>query len=241
MLIGNSVKRQAGLSLVELMVGLAIGLMIVGGATSVYVGAVRSGSDTLRSAKLNIELQGAMNMMVAEIRRAGYSNVTTSLSNNPFTQTGTNMAIPSASCILFSYDRNGNGTVDSSDYMGFKMNGSAISMRYSGASTSAGCSVAGDSWESITDANSIVVDSLVFSVSAQCVDAQTGAASASQACVTGQSVYDTATSAVDKSDLIEIRDVSISIAGHHKDDSTTHMTLTQSIKVRNDRIETVGL
>jgi len=241
-LIGCYVKRQAGLSLVELMIGLAIGLLIVGGATSVYVNAVRSSADTLRSAKLNIELQGALNMMVSEIRRAGYSNVTTTnLNNNPFTQASTNIAIPSASCILIAYDHNGNGVVDPSDQIGFKKNGSAISMRYSGGSTSAGCSGAGDSWESITDSNSIIVESLIFSTSAQCLNAQTSASSASQACIAGQTVYDTAASAAAKSDLVEIRNVTISIVGHHKDDATTRMTLTQSVKIRNDRIQTVGL
>lgn len=241
MLIGHSLKRQTGFSLVELMIGMAIGLIIVGGASVVYVNAARSGSDTLRSAKLNIELQGAMNMMVAEIRRTGYSNFSTDLSNNPFMQASTNLAFPAAGCILFTYDRNGNLTVDTSDHMGFKLNDSAISMRYSGSSTAAGCAAANDSWESITDSNSIVVDTLTFSLAAQCLNAQTNAGSASQECVAGQAVYDAAAGGADKSDLVEIRDVAISVTGHHKSDATTRMSLTQSIRVRNDRIQTVGL
>lgn len=239
--ISTSARRQSGFSLIELMVGMAVGLIIVGGAISVYVNAVRSGGDTLRSAKLNIELRGAMNMMVADIRRAGYAHNVANLSSNPYTQPSTNLALPSATCLLFSYDRNGDGVVDANEYLGFKKAGTEVSMRFSGSSTAAGCSVTGDSWESITDNSSILVDSLTFTINNQCENAQTGLKAANEACAAGSNVYDVAAAATGKSDLIEIRDVTISITGHHKNDALTTMTLSQSVRVRNDRIQTVGL
>lgn len=239
--IRTSARRQVGFSLIELMVGMAVGLIIVGGAISVYVNAVRSGGDTLRSAKLNIELRGAMNMMIADIRRAGYAYNVANLSSNPFTQTSTNLALPSADCLLFSYDRNGDGAINANEYLGFKKAGTEVSMRFSGGSTAAGCSAAGDSWESITDNSSILVDSLTFTISNQCENAQTGLKAATEACAAGSNVYDVAAAATGKSDLIEIRDVTISITGHHRNDALTTMTLSQSVRVRNDRIQTVGI
>lgn len=242
MFMSKSYRRQVGVSLIELMVGMVIGLIIVGAASTVYVNAVRSGSDTLRSAKLNIELRGAMDMMVAEIRRAGYSLDTANLSSNPFTQTTTtDLAAPGTGCILFSYDANGNGTVDTSDFFGFKLTGSAASMRFGGTSASNGvnCAAAGGSWESITDPNSVIVDSLTFAIAYQCMNAQTGLSSSVEPCSTGNSVYTAAMAAASKSDLIEIRDVTISLVGHHKDDALTTMSLSQSVRVRNDRIQTV--
>lgn len=241
MFMSKSYRRQVGVSLIELMVGMVIGLIIVGAASTVYVNAVRSGSDTLRSAKLNIELRGAMDMMVAEIRRAGYSLDTASLSSNPFVQTTTDLAAPGTGCILFSYDANGNGTVDTSDFFGFKLTGSAASMRFGGTSASNGvnCSAVGGSWESITDPNTIIVDSLTFAIAYQCMNAQTGSSSSTQPCSTGNAVYTAAMAASSKSDLIEIRDVTISLVGHHKDDTLTTMSLSQSVRVRNDRIQTV--
>lgn len=242
MLMKKSHHGQKGVSLVELMVGLAIGLIIVGAASTVYVNAVRSGSDTLRSAKLNIELRGAMDMMVAEIRRAGYFNMATP-STNPFTQATTNLSSPSTDCILFSYDANGNGTTDSSDFFGFRRVDSAISMRFGGnptPTTSAGCAVSTDSWEGITDPNSVIVDTLTFAIAYQCINAQTGLSSAIQPCSAGNSVYTAATTGVtSKSDLVEVRDVTISLVGHHKNDTLTTMSLSQSVRVRNDRIQTV--
>lgn len=235
-------NRQKGFSLVELMVGMVIGLIIVGAAGTVYVNAVRSGSDTLRSAKLNMELRGAMEIMVAEIRRAGHFNMA-SPATNLFTQAATNLSSPSADCILFSYDAGvGNGAIDTSDFFGFKKANSAISMRFGGTapSTSAGCSVGTDSWEPITDPNSVIIDTLTFAITYQCLNAQTGLNSAVQPCSAGNSVYTTATTGVpSKSDLVEIRDVTISLVGRHKDDPLTTMSLSQSVRVRNDRIQTV--
>lgn len=243
MLKSTLFHRQKGAGLVELMVGMAIGLIIVAAAASVYVTTVRGGADTLRSAKLNIELRGAMDIMVAEIRRAGYIwfDVNTNLSTNPFMQANTNLTLVGSDCILFAYDANGNSVADTSDQFGFKKNGTKVSMRFGGTapSTSAGCSIANDSWESITDDKNIIVDTLTFAVTYQCLNSKTGAGSANQACATGNAIYNAANAAAVKSDLVEIRNVTITLVGHHKDDAQTRMSLSQSVRIRNDRIQTV--
>jgi len=236
-MLRTSTRRQRGVSLVELMVGLTVGLIIVAAAASVYVTAVRGGADTLRSAKLNMELRRAMDLMVYEIRRAGYTAGTTNLASNPFMLSGANLTLNGTDCLLFSYDANGSGASNSSDFIGFKKNGTAISMRYSGTTNTAGCS--DGSWEGITDSDSVVVDTLSFSIAYQCWNAQTSSSSSSQACAPGQSVYDTAAAASTKSDLVEVRDVSINLVGHHISDALTTMSLNQSVKVRNDRVQTV--
>jgi type IV pilus assembly protein PilW len=243
MFISHSLQRQKGAGLVELMIGMAIGLIIVAAAATVYVTTVRGGADTLRSAKLNIELRGAMDIMVAEIRRAGYLwfDADTDLSTNPFMQANTNLTLVGSDCLLFAYDANANNVADTSDQFGFKKNGSKVSMRLGGTapSTSAGCSAAGDSWEGITDDNIIIVDTLTFAVTYQCLNSKTGAGSANQACATGNAIYNAASAAAVKSDLVEIRNVAITLVGHHKDDTQTSMSLSQSVRVRNDRVQTV--
>lgn len=246
MLLKRSYRRQVGVSLIELMIGMVIGLIIVGAAGTVYVNAVRSGSDTLRSAKLNIELRGAMDMMVAELRRAGYSSVSATVSTNPFMLTNTNVSLPTSDCILFAYDSNGNGTTDTADFFGFKKNNTAISMRLGGTAPStlvaSGCAVGSDSWENITDPKTVVVDTLTFSLTYQCVNAQTNVSSTTEECKAGSpTVFDVAAAASPQSDLVEIRNVTITLIGHHISDSTTTMTLSQSVRIRNDRIQTVGL
>jgi prepilin peptidase dependent protein B len=244
MSVKTFVRKQSGSSLVELMVGLAIGLIIVAAAASVYITAVRSGADTLRSAKLNMELRSAMDIMVAEIRRAGYTPNTTNLTNNPFMLTTTNLTLVGTDCLLFAYDTDGNSSADSEDFFGFRRNTSdaSISMRRGGASTSGGCTGDSTSWERITDPDNVVIDTLSFSISYQCQNAQTGLKSSIESCTaaTGNTVYPAAIAASPiHSDLIEIRDVTITLEGHHKSDALTKISLSQSVRVRNDRIQTV--
>lgn len=231
---------QRGVGLVELMVGMTVGLLIVAAATSVYITTLRGGTDTLRSAKLNMELRSAMSLMTSEIRRAGYWPAGgASLTGNPFTQSGANLSNPSG-CLLFSYDKNANGAADASEYIGFKLNaGKAIQMRYSGSNImSTDCSLG--SWESLTDPETVVVDTLTFNVEYQCLNAKAGT-SADEPCASGQTFYDAAASAAGKVDLVELRTVTIALTAHHINDAATQIQLSQSVFLRNSRIQTVGL
>lgn len=243
MLINASPRHQKGVSLIELMVGMTIGLIIVAAAGSMYITAMRGGADATRSAKLNMELRGAMDTMVSEIRRAGYHATTTSTDTtaNPFMQATTNLSIPSASCVLFAYDADQSGAINSEDFFGFKQNGNAISMRSGGTAptTSNGCAVGTDSWEKITDDNNVVVETLSFTNTIttqddmfQCWNTDTNA-SETASCTAGKTVYD---AAVAGSRLVETRSITVALTGHHKADPLTKISLTQQVRVRNDKI-----
>lgn len=244
MLVNSSIRQQRGVSLIELMVGMTIGLIIVAAAGSIYITAMRGGADATRSAKLNMELRGAMDTMVSEIRRAGYLYTTTSTDTtaNPFMQATSNLSIPSASCVLFSYDADQSGAINTADFFGFKQNGDAIAMRSGGTAlptTSDGCAVGTDSWEKITDDNNVVVDTLSFTNTVttpddmfQCWNTSTNA-SETASCKAGETVYDGATAG---SRLVETRSVSVALTGHHKADPLTKISLTQQVRVRNDKI-----
>lgn len=222
------------------MIGIVVGLIIVAAGVGMYLTALRGNYDTLRSARLNIELRNAMDLMINDIRRAGYVYFNTSVapSTNPFMQTNTNINLVSTGCLLYAYDANGNSSVDSSDFFGFKQTGSAIAMRVGGSTNTGGCSVSNDGWEKITDDNTIIVDSLNFSLDYQCANVFTNT-SELKSCSAGNTIYDTAKAGSSKTDLVEARQVTITLTGHHKSDNNLSMQLTQNIRVRNDRILTV--
>ncbi|WP_027854017.1 PilW family protein [Marinobacterium litorale] len=69
--------RQAGMSLIELMIAIFVGLIVVAGALTVYVNTVSSSSSTLKMSMLNQELSTLMSVMAMDIRRAGYSGLIT--------------------------------------------------------------------------------------------------------------------------------------------------------------------
>ncbi len=112
-----SVRRQAGLSIVELMVGMAVGLVVMGGVISIYISTLKTSSETLQSSRLNQEMSAIMNIMINDIRRAGYwgSADLTSPEGNPFNQVDTGTPTNTTAVRVHSTDDNGTTYTDKSD------------------------------------------------------------------------------------------------------------------------------
>jgi prepilin peptidase dependent protein B len=247
-------KRQSGYSLIEIMIALLIGLIIVAAIITLYANTVRGSSDTLRSARLNHDLESAMALMVNDIRRAGYWGGAIAGSDsrdNPFTIGAANIQIHGGSCILYTYDANGSGKntledltddVDSNEYYGFKLQGTDIMIRISGATT-ADCG--GGTWRTmnISDDDSrekVEIDSLTFDFDdagapSKCKNVSTEIVpNFENASCDAVTVLD-----LDPGDtVVETRQVTITLSGHMTGEADVSKTLTSSVKVRNDRIFT---
>ncbi len=65
-------RRQAGLTLVELLVGIAIGLVLITGATSLFLSNLDSSRRLLLEAGLNQNLRSAAELITRDLRRAGH-------------------------------------------------------------------------------------------------------------------------------------------------------------------------
>lgn len=110
--------QQRGMTLVELLIGLVIGLLVLAVVGTAFINVIRSSDDTLSSIKLNQEVRGLLGFMASEIRRAGYweNAATASIDStitydNPLTNrdsaTGdvTDIWIHNdGSCLMYSYD-----------------------------------------------------------------------------------------------------------------------------------------
>jgi len=191
--------RQRGLTMVELLVGMAVGLVVIGGAVSLYLSSVRSSSDTLRGSKLNQEVNALLNVVVNDVRRAGYwgAVVGGQFDQNPFSQENAtvltvidDMASDTVQgptgqgeCLVYSYDAtylpgNAAGAVETTDLFGFRLNGTTVQMRQSGVVDGAACvggtcnSCQNGTWQNVTDPNLIQITSLNFDLSnSQCLNA----------------------------------------------------------------------
>lgn len=64
---------QGGMTVIELLVGLTVGLIVVGMVLSVYLTTLNTSGDTLKSSRLNQEMSAILNIMANDIRRAGYA------------------------------------------------------------------------------------------------------------------------------------------------------------------------
>ena len=67
---GLPVKQQSGFGLVELMIGLTIGLIVVAAAMSMLTSTLSSSNDTIKMARLDQDLRQAMTMVSRDLRRA---------------------------------------------------------------------------------------------------------------------------------------------------------------------------
>lgn len=217
--INNQLSK--GHSLIELLIGLALSLVLLTAVVASFSANVNYVTRTVRIAKLNSQLQGALEYMSNEIRRAGYwsnasSNIDASSNTNPFmsTSNSTDINVPNSSCILFTYDHNKTGTLPAisassdDDRYGFMLNNQVLQTRPFGAAFS--CATGSNGWENITDNKDVLITNLSFTLNSTTV-ASTGSTS------------------------VMVRTVTITITGQLQNDSTVTKTLTQLVRIRNDR------
>jgi type IV pilus assembly protein PilW len=190
--------KQSGLTFIEVLVGMTIGVIVIGGAISIYAMSVRGGNETLLGSKLNQEVGALMHVMINDIRRAGYwgDMLSGGADQNPFTQPGatslvvrddmTNNALQGptgqGSCLTYAYDATylpGNvvGTIENADLFGFRLNGTTVQMRQTGTVDGADCiggtcsSCTNGTWLDVTDPDVVEVTQLTFDLSnAQCLN-----------------------------------------------------------------------
>lgn len=144
--------KQAGLSLVEMMVAIVAGLIVIGAALAFTVSTVRAYGENIRSTRLSQELRTGMNLVVRELRRAGYDGAATSRAltiNEP--TLFRNLTTPGTGCIIYEYDRGGSlgDVATATEKRAIRYNGDTrtLQMLTSGAGTS--CS--SGEWTDMTD------------------------------------------------------------------------------------------
>lgn len=192
-------NRQKGLTLVELIIGLAVGLLVISGAISIYVSSIRASNDTLRGSKLNQEITALLSVITNDVRRAGYwTNIAaTDFDENPFSQPNAtllnviddmasdNVQPPTGqgTCLVYAYDAtyipgNAPDVIDTTDLFGFRLNGTVVQMRQNGVVDATNCiggtcnSCTNGTWIDVTDADLIEVTTLNFDLSrSQCLNA----------------------------------------------------------------------
>ncbi|TKB44258.1 hypothetical protein [Thalassotalea mangrovi] len=251
--------KQAGITLVDLLLSMLLGIVVLSGVISIYVAVVKSSSDTLKSSKLNTQLMTIMSVMSNDIRRAGYWNdFISEPQTNPFSQlddTALEVINSPASntgyadntdvngeCIVYAYDENENGVVDAdSEYFGFRLLDGVVQMRASGTVTD-GDNCNNGVWMDLSDSDLYTITRLTFNPkNSACVDSSEpngidddGANGIDDA---GEADCYSLVPAVGSGEItVETRDIEVSLAGVLKSDNSVSMQITQSVRIRNDLI-----
>lgn len=247
------IKSEMGVTLIELLIGVLLGTIVAAGAISVYVMSIQGQTDNIQLVRLNQDLRAMMDIMVRDIRRAGFvtddpDTYLANLQNNPFFADTTELAIYNGgNCIVYAYNRNNDKppAVDDNERLGFRLNRSGqLQMRTSGT-TNANCD--NGSWESITEpeveitALTFALTSTTLNVSSMATDADTndcfdGDGDCDGLCDSGEACNTcTRDGGADDPACLTIRNVSITLRGQLRDDNTVTQTINSQVRVRNDK------
>ena len=255
--------------MLELMIGMSVGVVVVGGAIAMYATTVRGSYDTLKASKLNQEIGTLLHVIVNDVRRAGFRGdvIANPAAQNPFNQQGAtalvvrddmanNVVQPATgqgSCIVYAYDATylpGNvaGTIEATDLFGFRLNGSVVQMRQTGVVDGVNCvggtcnSCTNGTWQDVTDPDLIEITQLTFDMAnSQCLNASEP-----------NTLDDDADGTVDEDDefdcyatvppngsnevTAETRELLVTVTGRLAADTSTQVSASQSVRVRNDLI-----
>ncbi len=234
MLKSSCLRRQYGTSLIELMIGSAVGLIVLSGVTAIYANTVQINAKGLALVRLNQELNAALYLMTRDLRRSGYwagQPGVDSMGDNPFffpenaLRVGQHPKEGRYSCILFSYDLNGDKQVGvgsnganspyysdkNQERFGFRLRNRTVQMRSGGRAYD--CT--GGYWQSVTEPD-VEITELRFVLQEDCRNLS----DATEPCASDVPTQ-------------YLRKVDIHLSGRLVQDPQMKTILTESVQVRN--------
>jgi prepilin peptidase dependent protein B len=220
-------RKMAGLTLVELMIAIVLGMIVIAGVIQVFVGSVRSNSELLRMTRLEEELSAVLTLVSSDVRRAGYNSQATNPANVASGWVNTMAPITvnaDEDCILYSYDTTGDGNAAlAANRFGFRLNGTTIEMYTNTNAADWDCDAA-TGWAAATSTGVVEITALDFELTNQCVNAT----NSTRTCAAGSALTDDA--------LANNRILEITIQGRLSADPMVARVLEESVKIRNDLI-----
>ncbi|WP_026289221.1 prepilin-type N-terminal cleavage/methylation domain-containing protein [Thioalkalivibrio sp. ALMg11] len=256
----NVARRSKGFTLVELMVGIVVGMIVIAAATSLYLTVIQSSAYTTQEARLTQETRITMDLIANDIRRSGYSHPERIAEDpdeeripaNPFMESAQWLQAHdfdgnSGSCILVSFDPTFRydptavtPTHDLSDLVndgeqyvfGYRQNKYTVEMLTGGLTDTSTCE--GGTWEPLTDPQTTQVNRLEFDSSpSSCmkVDADGDASGP----VYGPSPCNSLGNN-DGDVFAESARVTVTLEAVHADSNTTQVNHSDTVSVRNLRI-----
>ncbi len=209
-------RLQRGMSLVELMIGLAVGLFVVAGATALASTQVVENRRLLLETQVQQDLRAAADIITRELRRAGYDTHPEGKVWSAAAGASQPMPNPKAGLVLaqggdvvtYRYDRPSAPPLTS---FGYQLSGNTIRQRI------------GATVQDLTDPRTLKVTAL--NVALQGVGSEQLACP--NLCPDGsQDCWPT----------LALTDAVVTIAGQAASDATVNRTVTSRVRLRNDGV-----
>jgi prepilin peptidase dependent protein B len=233
-------RAQRGLSVVEFMVGVAVGLLVIGGATKLFVDYLSSNRRLLVETRVNQDLRAAADLIARDLRRGGYwRNAAAGISSDPKVAPVPNPYATvsydgSTGTLSYAYDKDGDNsfTAGSTEDFGVRRGTvggvGVVQLRTAGG------------WQTITDPATIAIPAGGVNIAPpvtrtvelfdQCpclLDLRCAAADFAL----GGAYFATRP-------RMTIREITLTLSGSAPNTAITR-TLTETVRVRNDLVEGV--
>lgn len=212
-------RPARGLSIVEMMVGLVIGLFIIGAALTLFARNVAGTRQMLAETRLNQDLRAAADLITRDLRRAGFwgnaiqgtiaigtSSVT---APNPYSGVATST---SEIGYRFSTDNTENNVLDNAEQFGVRLNSGALQLQ-----------TASGTWTDITDSRAMTVTALSITPTATTLGLGQFCA---KTCAVGSAGCPTMT----------VNSFVVTVTGQSASDSALRRSLRSTVRVRNDAL-----
>ena len=213
---------QRGLTMVELLIGMAVGLFIVAAATSLMTGNLRENRNLLIESRLIQDLRTAADVITRDLRRAGYWAAATAgvrieggaaVLANPYVDVTPVGASADNTSFRFSRDATENNTVDSNEQFAFRLRNGAVELQ-----------LGAGNWQALTDANTLTITE--FSVTPT-VEEVSLASFCGAPCPAGSSTCPPRQ---------QVRSLAVVIGGRATGDARITRTVRSLVRLRNDPI-----
>jgi len=224
--------RQRGLSLIEMMVGITVGMIVVAGASLMMTNQVAEHSRLMLETQVQQDLRAAGDLMLRDLRRAGFwatpdrgvwAPGMAAPASSPYAATSPAVDTQNGSQVTYSYSRADDyvlpipstpedDLIAVDEAFGFRLSNDVLQSLMSGT------------WQPLTDPNTLTITG--FSVNLR-VQPVTLAGYCTNACPVG---------AANCPPEQHIRRIDIVLTGHAKHDAKVVRTINVSSRLRNDLI-----
>ena len=219
-------RAAAGLSLVEMLVGIAIGLFIVAGAAMVLTTQLNDNRQLLLETQLQQDLRSAADIVTRELRRAGYWTAadhgvyapSRPVESNGLTTLSTDVGAGGVG-LSFSYQRE-----SGAENFGFKLDSGVLRTKLAGST----------GWQDLTDANTVRITA--FTITQQ--NGPPVQLACPKSCPAPTGALPPGTTADNYCwPTFTVRDLVVTLTGQAVSDASVQRTLRSTVRLRNDRIQ----
>lgn len=212
---------QRGFTLVELMIGLALGLLVAAAATTLLVAQLREQRSLAIENRLMQDLRTASDVIVRDLRRAGHWGAAASgiraagsdgVATNPYAALTPDGAASDAARFRYSRDAAENHTVDANEEFGLRLRNGAIELL-----------LGAGNWQSLTDAGTLTVTGFAITPTTQEV-------SLAEHCAVPCPVGSTTCPRQ------QVRSLAVVVTARSAADASVVRSLRSELRVRNDAL-----